>query len=67
MTGTYTETSAKGHFLFTLAEDGKSLSGSWGRTFGHQKPAERRMVGRMHFAVGTSKVSVGDLRKARLS
>ncbi len=36
--GTYTETEAKGTFLFTLAADGKSFSGSWNRTSGTREP-----------------------------
>ena len=36
--GTYTETEAKGTFIFTLAADGKSFSGSWNRTSGTREP-----------------------------
>jgi hypothetical protein len=36
--GTYTETEAKGTFLFTLTADGKSFSGNWNRTSGTREP-----------------------------
>ena len=38
LTGTYSETSAKGTFRFTLAADGKSFSGNWNRTSGTRNP-----------------------------
>jgi hypothetical protein len=38
LTGTYTETSAKGTFRFSLAADGKSFSGNWSRTSGTRNP-----------------------------
>ena len=38
LTGTYTETSAKGLFCFTLAADGKSFSGGCNRTSGTRNP-----------------------------
>jgi len=38
LTGTYTETSAKGTFTFSLAADGKSFSGNWNRTSGTRNP-----------------------------
>jgi hypothetical protein len=38
LTGTYSETSAKGIFRFSLAADGKSFSGNWSRTSGTRNP-----------------------------
>ena len=38
LTGTYTETEAKGTFRFSLAADGKSFSGNWTRTSGTREP-----------------------------
>jgi len=38
LTGTYSETSAKGTFRFSLGADGKSFSGNWNRTSGTRNP-----------------------------
>jgi hypothetical protein len=38
LTGTYTETSAKGTFRFSLGADGKSFSGGWNRSSGTRNP-----------------------------
>ncbi len=45
LTGTYTETSAKGILRFTLAADGKSFRGSWSRTSGTRNPPSGEWMG----------------------
>ena len=45
LTGTYTETEAKGTFRFTLAADGKSFSGIWNRTSGTREPPSGKWSG----------------------
>lgn len=38
LSGTYSESEAKGTFRFTLAEDGQSFTGTWRRTSGKREP-----------------------------